>query len=52
MRCDVSLYRRDQETGEWVFYWADRNSAWHLYEGLKPAKTLRPLLAEVDRDPT
>ena len=48
----VAQFRRDQETGDWVLYCADRNSKWHLYEDSKPAKTLRPLLAEVDRDPT
>jgi len=48
----VAQFRRDQDTGEWTLYCADRNSKWHLYEQLKPKRTLRPLLAEVDRDPT
>ena len=48
----VAQFRRDQKTGNWVLYCADRNSKWHLYRGLSPKKTLRPLLAEVDRGPT
>ena len=48
----VAQFRRSPKTGNWVLYCADRNSKWHLYEYLRPKKTLRPLLAEVDRDPT
>ncbi len=48
----VAQFRRDAHSGHWRLYCADRNSRWHLYQGLRPAKTLRPLLAEVDRDPT
>ena len=48
----VAQFRRDQASGSWCLYCADRNSKWHPYEGLQPKKTLPPLLAEVDRDPT
>jgi hypothetical protein len=48
----IAKCRRNPETGEWALYCADRNSKWHLYEYLQPKKTLRPLLAEIDRDPT
>ena len=48
----IAQFRRDQNTGDWRLYCADRNSKWHLYEPVRPKKTLRPLLAEVDRDPT
>jgi hypothetical protein len=37
----VAQFRRDQETGNW-----------HVYEELQPKKTIKPLLSEVDRDPT
>jgi hypothetical protein len=48
----VAQCRRDDETGTWTLFCADRNSKWHRYEYLGPRKTLRPLLAEIDRDPT
>ena len=48
----VAQFRRSQQDGSWTLYCADRNSKWHVYEGFQPKKTLRPLLAEVDRDPT
>ena len=32
--------------------WADRNSKWHIHESLHPTRSIDPLLAEVDRDPT
>ena len=48
----VAQFRRDQDTRHWVLYCADRNSRWHKYEGVRASKTLTPLLAEVDRNPT
>ena len=48
----VAQFRRDRKTGNWTLYCADRNSRWHVYEELQPKKTIKPLLAEVDRDPT
>jgi len=48
----VAQFRRDSDTELWRLYCADRNSRWHAYAGIRPAKTLTPLLAEVDRDPT
>jgi hypothetical protein len=48
----VARFRRNPETGDWTLYCADRNSKWHRYERFPPKKTLRAILAEVDRDPT
>jgi len=48
----VAQFRRDSEAGPWRLYCADRNSRWHAYARVQPAKTLTTLLAEVDRDPT
>ncbi len=48
----VAQFRRDPATGQWRLYCADRNSRWHLYEEIQPARDLRVLLSEVDRDPT
>jgi hypothetical protein len=36
----------------WELLWSDRNSKWHVYESLNPTRSIEPLLAEVDRDPT
>jgi hypothetical protein len=48
----IAQFRRDQDSGKWVLYCADRNSRWHLYEGVRATTTLAPLLTEIDRDPT
>jgi DUF3024 family protein len=48
----VAQFRRDSEAGRWRLYCADRNSRWHAYPAIQPAKSLTTLLAEVDRDPT
>ena len=48
----VAQFRRDSDSGQWRLYCADRNSRWHAYQGVRPTKTLSPLLAEVDRDPS
>ena len=36
----------------WQLYWADRNSDFHVYDGLEPGWDVRPLLDEIDEDPT
>jgi hypothetical protein len=44
--------RYTTNTGLWRLYWKDRNDRWHLYELIEPAKDIRRLLDEIDRDPT
>lgn len=48
----VAQFRREPGSERWRLYCADRHSRWHAYQGIKPAKSLTTLLAEVDRDPT
>jgi hypothetical protein len=48
----VAQFRYDPGNTCWTLYCADRNSRWHCYEGLKPARNLADLLDEVDADPT
>jgi len=48
----VARFRYNLGTGLWTLLWPDRNSKWHTYSDLPPAKTLRPLLRVVDKDPT
>ncbi len=44
--------RFDLKGGMWTLYCADRNSRWHEYTNVAPAKDIDALLAEIDRDPT
>lgn len=44
--------RYDVKSGRWTLYCADRNSRWHEYTNVPPAKDLDGLLEEIDRDPT
>jgi hypothetical protein len=51
-RMPIAQLRYDPERGRWTLFWPDRNTRWHEDDGVSPAKTLAPLLAEVDEDPT
>lgn len=48
----VAQLRIDTETLKWTLYCRDRNSKWHLYQGINATNAIEELLAEVDRDPT
>ncbi len=48
----VAQLRYNPKSETWMLYWRDRNSRWHLYERLAPAKNLDRIFAELDRDPT
>jgi hypothetical protein len=37
---------------EWTLYWRDRNLRFHRFDQAKPARDVRRLLAEIDRDAT
>lgn len=51
-RMPVAQFRYDRENGHWTLHWPDRNTRWHEDDGVEPSHTLKPLLAEVDEDPT
>jgi Protein of unknown function (DUF3024) len=36
----------------WQLYWSDRNSRFHTYDFVEPMPHVRPLLEEIDSDPT
>ncbi len=36
----------------WELYWPDRNSKFHIYEGVEPTQDVTLLLGEINRDPT
>jgi len=48
----VARFRFVATTSTWHLFWRDRNSRWHRYERVRPAKQLATLFAEVRRDPT
>ena len=50
--CAVARFRYNRQTRLWTLYWADRNLRWHIYERIKPARNLKVLVEEVERDPT
>ena len=48
----IARFRYNLTRGLWTLYWADSHTRWHRYDLIGPAKTLGPLIEEVDRDPT
>jgi hypothetical protein len=48
----VAQLRYDPSGRTWSLYCRDRKERWFLYDGLEPAKTVVPLLTEIDEDPT
>jgi hypothetical protein len=48
----VARFRYIATRSVWELYWRDRNSHWHHYPRVRPAKRLATLFAEVHRDPT
>jgi hypothetical protein len=40
------------KTGTWSLRWRDRNQKFHEYDRARPSAHIRPLLEELDRDPT
>ena len=51
-RFPIARLRYTKARQEWSLYWRDRNLEFHLYDRVKPARDVRRLLAEVERDPT
>jgi hypothetical protein len=48
----VAQLRYDETGGKWSLHYRDSSDPWWLYDGIGPAATVEPLLAEIDRDPT
>ena len=49
---EVARLRYTVKGGLWTLYYIDSTDRWHRYEELPPAKDIRVLLDELDRDPT
>jgi hypothetical protein len=47
----IAQLRRDAR-GAWSLHWRGGDARWHLYEEVQPSRDVRPLLAEIDADPT
>jgi hypothetical protein len=43
--------RYDVDTNLWTLYWADRNSRWHVFDPIDPAK-VGEILDEIELDRT
>jgi hypothetical protein len=48
----IAQLRYNPDLNHWKLYCADRNSKWHRYDLAPPARSIEPLLAEIDQDPT
>jgi len=48
----IGQLRFDTGSGEWSLYCADRNSRWHSYPHVKPARDIDALLSAMDADKT
>jgi hypothetical protein len=49
---DVARFRYVAPRNQWELYWLDSNGRWHYYDRLRPSRSIEPLLAAVDNDPT
>jgi len=49
---EIAQLRRDPERGTWSLHWRSSDERWHAYEEIKSSSDIRPLLAEIDADPT
>ena len=48
----VAQLRYNADLNHWKLYCADRNARWHRYDLAPPARSIEPLLDEIDQDPT
>ena len=51
-RMPIARFRYEEKIERWTLFWPDRNTRWHIDDGIGPAPDLAPLLLQVDRDPT
>ena len=48
----VAQLRYDDSNRAWSLRWSDSNGRWHQYDLVPPSRTIEPLIAEVEADPT
>lgn len=48
----VAQLRYEHSAGGWSLYCADSRGRWHVFDDVRPSKTVEPLLAVVEADPT
>jgi len=49
---EIAQLRRDPVRGTWSLHRRSSDERWHAYQDMKPSPHIRPLLAEIDADPT
>ena len=48
----VAQLRYEESAGTWSVHCSDSGGRWHLFDDVRPSRTVEPLLAVVDADPT
>lgn len=48
----VAQLRYDSSSGQWSLYCCDGNERWWLHDNIGSSRSVDPLLAEIDADPT
>ena len=48
----VAQLRHDDSAGTWSLHCSDSNARWHVFDQARPSRTVEPLLAMIEADPT
>jgi hypothetical protein len=48
----VAQLRYEESAGTWSLHCSDSGGRWHLFDDVRPSRTVEPLLAVVEADPT
>jgi hypothetical protein len=49
-RTPIARFRYYRSRGEWELYWMRADGRWHYYEPVQPSRSLKMLVAVVERD--
>ena len=48
----VAKLRYEDAAGTWSLHWSDSRGRWHAFDAVRPCRTVEPLLAVLQADPT
>ena len=48
----VAQLRYDEPAGAWSLHCSDSHGQWHVFDHVRPSRTVQPLLAVIEDDPT
>jgi DUF3024 family protein len=48
----VAQLRYEDSAGTWSLHCSDSGGRWHVFDDVRPSRTVEPLLAVVEADPT